>query len=60
MDKQHIKGAADRAKGANKKPVAKMTGEKQMQAESKIDKAKGAAPSAVGDVKDAVRQTQKS
>ncbi len=60
MDKEHIKGAANKAKGAVKETLGKMTGDKQMQAEGKFDKAKGAAHSAVGDVKDAVRQTQKS
>ena len=60
MDKEHIKGAANKAKGGVKETLGKMTGDKQMQAEGKFDKAKGAAHSAVGDVKDAVRQTQKS
>jgi uncharacterized protein YjbJ (UPF0337 family) len=59
MDKEHVKGAVDKAKGAVKETVGKMTDDKQMQAEGKFDKAKGAAHSAVGDIKDAVRQTQK-
>ena len=59
MDKEHVKGAMDKAKGAVKETAGKMTDDKQMQAEGKFDKAKGAAHSAVGDVKDAVRQTQK-
>jgi uncharacterized protein YjbJ (UPF0337 family) len=60
MDKEHVKGAIDKAKGAVKETAGKMMDDKQMQAEGKFDKAKGAAHSAVGDVKDAVRQTQKS
>jgi uncharacterized protein YjbJ (UPF0337 family) len=60
MDKEHVKGAADKAKGAIKDTAGKVTGDKQMQAEGKIDKAKGAAHSAVGDAKDAVRRTQDS
>ena len=60
MDKEHVKGAADKAKGAVKDAAGKMTGDKQMQAEGKTDKAKGAARQAVGDVKDAARRADKS
>ena len=56
MDKEHIKGAADKAKGAIKDAAGKATGDKELQAEGKLDKAKGAAHSAVGDAKDAVRK----
>ncbi len=38
MDKQHLKGAPDKAKGAVKDVACKMTGGKQMQAEDKLDK----------------------
>jgi uncharacterized protein YjbJ (UPF0337 family) len=60
MDKEHIKGAADKAKGAVKDAAGKLTGDKQMQAEGKIDKAKGAAREALGDAKDAARRAQNS
>jgi len=60
MDKEHVKGAADKAKGAIKDAAGKITGDKQMQAEGKFDKAKGAAHEAVGDVKDAARRAQNS
>jgi uncharacterized protein YjbJ (UPF0337 family) len=53
MDKEHIKGAADKVKGAVKDTVGKMTGDTKMQAEGKLDKAKGSARNVVGDVKDA-------
>jgi uncharacterized protein YjbJ (UPF0337 family) len=56
MDKEHIKGAADKAKGAIKDAAGKVTGDKELQAEGKMDKAKGAAHSAAGDVKDAVKK----
>lgn len=59
MDKEHIKGAADKAKGAIKDAAGKMTGDKEMQAEGKFDKAKGAARQAVGDVKDAARRADR-
>jgi uncharacterized protein YjbJ (UPF0337 family) len=59
MDKEHVKGAADTAKGAIKDAAGKVTGDKELQAEGKMDKAKGAAHSAVGDVKDAVKHATK-
>jgi uncharacterized protein YjbJ (UPF0337 family) len=55
MDKEHVKGAADKVKGAVKDAAGKMTGDQKMQAEGKMDKAKGAAHNAAGDVKDAAR-----
>ena len=56
MDKEHVKGAADKAKGAIKDAAGKMTGDKEMQAEGKLDKAKGAAHQAAGDIKDAMKR----
>jgi uncharacterized protein YjbJ (UPF0337 family) len=56
MDKEHIKGAADKAKGAVKEAFGKMTDDKQMQVEGKLDKAKGAGREALGDAKDAARK----
>ena len=55
MDREHVKGAADKAKGAIKDTAGQMTGDTKMQAEGKIDKAKGAARKVAGDVKDAAR-----
>ena len=57
MDKEHIKGAADKAKGAVKDAAGKVMGDKSLQAEGKMDKAKGAAHQTAGDVKDAARRT---
>jgi uncharacterized protein YjbJ (UPF0337 family) len=56
MDREHVKGAADKAKGAIKDVAGKLTGDKQLQTEGKLDKAKGAAHDAVGDVTDAFRK----
>ena len=53
MDKEHLKGAADKASGAIKETVGKVTDNKKLEAEGKVDKAKGAAREAVGDAKDA-------
>ena len=59
MDREHIKGAADKAKGAMKDAAGKVTGDKELQTEGKLDKAKGAAHNAAGDVKDALRNASK-
>ena len=59
MDREHIKGAADKAKGAIKDAAGKVTGDKELQTEGKLDKAKGAAHNAAGDVKDALRNASK-
>ena len=56
MDREHVKGTADKAKGAIKDTTGKVMDDKRLQAEGKFDKAKGAAHDAVGDVKDAARK----
>ena len=56
MDREHVKGAADKVKGAVKEAAGKVTGDTKLETEGKIDKAKGAAHNAVGDAKDAVRK----
>jgi len=59
VDKEHIRGAADKAKGAVKDAAGKITGDKEMQAEGKVDKAKGEAHRAAGDIKDAARDAKR-
>jgi uncharacterized protein YjbJ (UPF0337 family) len=59
MDREHVKGAADKAKGAIKDAAGNVTGDKELQTEGKLDKAKGSAHNAVGDVKDALRKVSK-
>ena len=56
MDREHVKGAADKVKGAVKDAAGKVSGDRKLQAEGKIDKAKGAAHNVAGDAKDAVRK----
>jgi uncharacterized protein YjbJ (UPF0337 family) len=41
MDREHVKGAADKAKGAVKDTAGKLTGNKKLRSEGKFDKAKG-------------------
>ena len=57
MDREHVKGVADKAKGAIKDAAGKVTGDKELQTEGKIDKAKGELHKAAGDVKDAFRKS---
>jgi uncharacterized protein YjbJ (UPF0337 family) len=60
MDREHVKGAADKVKGTIKDAAGKITGDTKLEAEGKLDKAKGAAHNIAGDVKDAVRDAGKS
>ena len=55
MDKEHLKGAYDKTKGAVKDTIGKMTGDTKTEAEGKLDKAKGSAHNVAGDIKDAAR-----
>jgi uncharacterized protein YjbJ (UPF0337 family) len=59
MDREHVKGAADKAKGAIKDTAGKLTGDKNLQSEGKMDKAKGDVHNVAGDVKDTVRDATK-
>src|SRR5471030_1306523 len=55
MDKDRINGAADQAKGSIKEAAGKVTGDAKLQTEGTLDKAKRKVESAIGGVKDAVR-----
>jgi uncharacterized protein YjbJ (UPF0337 family) len=59
MDREHVKGTADKVKGQIKDTAGKVTGDKKLQSEGKFDKAKGSAHNIVGDLKDAVKETNK-
>ena len=56
MDREHVKGAADKAKGAIKDAAGKVAGDTELQTEGKLDKAKGDVHNLAGDLKDAVRK----
>ena len=60
MDREHVKGFAEKAKGTIKECAGKMAGDKEMEAEGKLDKAKGSAHNVAGDVKDAARDAADS
>ncbi|WP_128936377.1 CsbD family protein [Bradyrhizobium zhanjiangense] len=55
MDREHVKGVADKTKGRIKEGAGKLSGDKDLQREGKADKAKGSVHNAAGDVKDAAR-----
>jgi uncharacterized protein YjbJ (UPF0337 family) len=59
MNKEHVKGAADKAKGAIKDTAGKILDNRKLQAEGKIDKAKGAGHEALGDLKDTAKRVEK-
>jgi uncharacterized protein YjbJ (UPF0337 family) len=59
MDREHVKGAADKAKGTIKETAGKLTGDRELESEGKLDKAKGDVHNAAGNVKDAVRNLTK-
>lgn len=59
MDKEHMKGAADKAKGAVEAAVGSATGNERLKTKGEMDKAKGAAHQALGDVKDAMKEAAK-
>ena len=56
MNKEHVKGAADKAKGSIKEGIGKATGNERLRQEGEIDKAKGDLHKVAGDVKDAVKR----
>jgi uncharacterized protein YjbJ (UPF0337 family) len=56
MDKEHIKGAADKVKGAIKEGAGKISGNEKLVAEGKADKAAGSVRESAGDIKDAGRK----
>lgn len=53
MDEEHGKGLLDKAKGAVKEAVGKVTGNEKLEAEGKAEQAKADVKKAGDDVKDA-------
>ena len=56
MDKEHVKGAADKAKSVIKEAAGKVTGDKKLETEGKVDKVKGGVHNAIGDAKEALKK----
>jgi uncharacterized protein YjbJ (UPF0337 family) len=59
MDREHVRGTADKAKGTIKETAGKVSGDKELESEGKVDKAKGDLHNAAGNVKDAARDLSK-
>jgi uncharacterized protein YjbJ (UPF0337 family) len=59
MDREHVRGAADKAKGTIKETAGKVSGDKELESEGKVDKAKGDVHNAAGNLKDAARDVSK-
>ena len=59
MDKDRIKGAAQKIKGRIEKTVGKLVGNKRLETDGKIDVASGNVRKAVGEAKDVVRDVVK-
>ena len=59
MNKDRIRGAAQKLKGSIEKTVGKITGNKPLERAGKIDTAKGTVNTAVGKAKDVVAEVVK-
>jgi uncharacterized protein YjbJ (UPF0337 family) len=58
MDKDREKGMVNKAKGAVKKNVGKVTGDRKTEAEGRVDQAKGDVQNTVGGIKDSLREKE--
>lgn len=56
MNKEHVKGAAQKTKGKIKEAIGHVTGNKKLENQGKADEVKGDAYSAAGDAKDAAKE----
>jgi len=56
MNKEHAKGAADKAKGAVEHVAGKVAGSERLKEKGNIDKAKGELHKAAGDMQDAAKR----
>jgi uncharacterized protein YjbJ (UPF0337 family) len=59
MDKNRIKGAAQKLKGRIETTVGKIMGNKKLETEGKVDEAVGSLRSAAGNAKDTIRDAAK-
>jgi uncharacterized protein YjbJ (UPF0337 family) len=60
MNEQHAKGAADKVAGKIKEFAGRVTGNKKLETEGKVDQVKGAVHNAAGDAKDAGKEAIKA
>jgi uncharacterized protein YjbJ (UPF0337 family) len=55
MDRERLRAAAEKAKGAVKETAGKISGDEKLQAKGKADKVKGAVHKVAGNLKEAAR-----
>lgn len=56
MNRDTIKGEADKAKGGIKDAAGKLTGDAKLRAEGELDKAKGEVEKDAGDMEDEIKK----
>lgn len=56
MNRDTIKGEADKAKGGIKDAAGKVTGDAKLRAEGELDKAKGEVEKDAGDMEDEIKK----
>jgi uncharacterized protein YjbJ (UPF0337 family) len=56
MNSENVKGAAEKAGGKIKEVAGRVTGDRKLENEGKVDQVMGTVHSAVGDAKDSVKK----
>jgi uncharacterized protein YjbJ (UPF0337 family) len=59
MNKDRIQGSVEQAKGKGKEVAGKVTGDRKLETEGKVQKTAGQIQNAVGGFKDAVKEAVK-
>ena len=59
MDEDRVKGAGNKIKGAIKKGIGRVTGDRKTEAEGHADRLKGEVQNTVGGVKDTLREADR-
>lgn len=60
MEKEHVTGKVDELKGKGKQTVGRATNDPGMEGEGLVDEAKGKIKQTFGDVKESIRDSDKS
>ena len=59
MEKEHVTGKVDELKGKAKQGIGKATDDTELQGEGVVDEVKGKVKQAYGDVKEAIKDSDK-
>ncbi len=60
MEKEHVTGKVDEAKGKAKQGIGKATDDPGLQGEGVVDEAKGKVKQTYGDIKEAIKDSDKA